>query len=301
MQHRWRYKKMFKPGLKAFKTLIVLNIAVITYGQTSNTFYSDKKKGQIYVSWGWNRGFYSKSNIHLRGADYDFTLYKVKAHDRPTPFSYHNYLKFNRLTIPQTNFRLGYFIKDNIAVSLGFDHMKYVMDQDQVVNMKGTIDHPGLYKGVYNGDKTLTSDFLRFEHTNGLNYINIEGEQFAKLYHSKSNKLIVSWFKGAGIGFLFPRSDVKLMDYDRNDEFHVAGYGINLTAGLQSTFFKHFFIKIENKCGFINMPDINLHKKGIFGRGKQSFWFDELDGMIGGSFSFGHKKKTKKNIENYNK
>ena len=48
------------------------------------------------------------------------------------------------------------------------------------------------------------------------------------------------------------------------------------------------------------MPDINLHKKGIFGRGKQSFWFDELDGMIGGTFSFGHKRKTKKTIENYN-
>jgi len=201
----------------------------------------------VYVSWGWNRGFYTNSNLHLKGADYNFILHKIKAHDRPTPFSYHNYLKINRITIPQTNLRLGYFIKDNLAVSFGFDHMKYVMDQNQVVKMNGVIDHPGPDKGVYNGNKTLTADFLRFEHTDGLNYINFEIEKYRSLYHSSSNKCIISWYAGAGAGILFPRSDVKLLDYQRNDEFHVAGFGLSAKAGFQATFLNHFINRLENK------------------------------------------------------
>jgi hypothetical protein len=88
------------------------------------------------------------------------------------------------------------------------------------------------------------------------------------------------------------------MDYQENDEFHVAGFGLSAKAGIQVTLFKHFIIKIEDKSGYINMPDINLHKKGIFGRGKQAFWFSELDGTVGASFSLGHKKINKKIVNN---
>jgi hypothetical protein len=293
MQHHWRYNLNNKTILWKFKTIIVLFLTSVSYGQVS-TSYSPASKGQVYIMWGWNRGAFTKGNISFKGADYDFKLYKVKAHDRPTPFSYHNYLQPNRLTIPQTNFRLGFFIKNNIAVSFGFDHMKYVMDKDQTVRMNGNITHDGPYKGSYNGDKKLTSDFLTYEHTDGLNYINFEIEKFREFYHSKSNKLIVSWLYGGGTGILFPRTDVTLLNYERTDEFHVSGFGISAKAGLQLTLFKHFLIKLENKYGYINMPDVKLHKSGISGKAKQAFFFTELDGMLGASFRLGHKQTNKK-------
>ncbi len=31
-------------------------------------------KGKIYAFWGWNRGWYSKSDIHFTGENYDFKL-----------------------------------------------------------------------------------------------------------------------------------------------------------------------------------------------------------------------------------
>ena len=219
---------------------------------------------------------------------------KVKAHDRPTRVSYHNYLQLNRLTIPQTNFRLGYFIRKDLAVSFGFDHMKYVMDQDQTVTMRGMIAQDGPFKGNYNGDKKLTKDFLTFEHTDGLNYINAEVEKNINLYHASSDKCMVYAFFGAGAGILMPRTDVKLLNYERNDEFHVAGFGLSLKGGIQAVFFKHLVIKIENKYGYINMPDILLHKKGIPGKAKQAFFFTALDGMVGGSFSLPQKKRKNK-------
>jgi hypothetical protein len=254
--------------------------------------YSSTKKGQIYIMWGWNREAYTKSNISFKGDDYDFKLQKVVAHDRPTALTFNSYLKIDRLTIPQTNFKLGYFIQKNLAITIGFDHMKYVMDKDQTVKMTGVITRDGAYKGSYNGDKKLTDDFLTFEHTDGLNYINVEVEKYRNLYHAASNKFMVDVLIGGGVGVLMPRTDVKLLSYNRSDQFHISGFGLSLKAGIQATIFKHLVIKIENKNGYINMPDLILHKKGISGRGKQTFFFTALDAMIGYSFSF-HNKKNK--------
>ncbi len=274
-------------------TILLFSFIAITGFSQNAAVHSNTDKGQIYVLWGWNRAAYTKSNISFKGDDYNFQLKKVMAHDRPTPFSYYNYLKIDRLTIPQTNFRLGYFIKKDFAISFGFDHMKYVMDQNQTVKMTGIVDQNGPFKGNYNGDKVLTEDFLTFEHTDGLNYINFEGEKFFNIYHSANNKFIVNGLAGAGAGILMPRTDAKLLNYERNDEFHIAGFGLAAKAGIQATFFKHLIVKLENKYGYINMPDINLHKKGINGKAKQAFFFAAIDGMIGASFSLNNKKKNK--------
>ena len=270
--------------IKIIKIVCLLLFVSTSFAQSSSR-YNDKKKGQFSISWGWNRDAFTKSTISFKGADYDFTLFKLTAHDRPTKFSYYNYLKLSRLTIPQTNLRISYFIKDNLAVSFGDDHMKYVMNNNQTVRMKGSINRAGNYKGKYDGVKTITEDFLTFEHTDGLNFLNFELEKYFTWYHSKSSRLIISGLVGGGMGVLFPKSNVRLLDYERSDRFHVSGFGISAKAGVQATFLKHIIIKFENKYGYINMPDIVLHNKGIEGRGKQSFIFAELYGTVGATFS----------------
>ncbi len=275
--------------IKIIKIVCLLLFVSTSFAQSSSR-YNDKKKGQFSISWGWNRDAFTKSTISFKGADYDFTLFKLTAHDRPTKFSYYNYLKLSRLTIPQTNLRISYFIKDKLAVSFGDDHMKYVMNNNQTVRMKGSINRAGNYKGKYDGVKTITEDFLTFEHTDGLNYLNFELEKYFTWYHSKSSRLIISGLVGGGMGVLFPKSNVRLLDYERSDRFHVSGFGISAKAGVQATFLKHIIIKFENKYGYINMPDIVLHNKGIEGRGKQSFIFAELYGTVGATFSLRSKK-----------
>ena len=66
-------------------------------------------KGKFYVYWGWNRGTFSDSDIHFKGENYDFILSDVVASDRPTRFGFDPYFKLDRITIPQTNVRIGYF------------------------------------------------------------------------------------------------------------------------------------------------------------------------------------------------
>lgn len=242
-------------------------------------------KGRIYFYWGWNGEIYSKSDIHFTGDDYDFTLYDVEAKDRQTPFSFDPYLNPALITIPQTNMRIGYFLSDNWEISIGVDHMKYVMVQDQIVAIDGYINVPGNeYNGVYDGQEIeLSREFLTFEHTDGLNYIDVEMNYFHNLVQfnqfSKVN-IDLNAFGGLGVGMLYPKSNVMLFDQNRNDAFHAAGFGISSKIGLNLTIYDYFFIQSELKGGYINMPDI-LTSTYVNDRASQSFYFLELNILFG--------------------
>lgn len=219
-------------------------------------------KGEMYILWGWNRGQFSDSDIRFKGIDYDFTLYDVKARDKVNAFTFRNYFNPGRVTIPQTNFRIGYFFKENYTVSIGVDHMKYVMRNYQTVKIDGEINSGTPFDGVYsNDDILLTHDFLTFEHTDGLNYVNIEVNRFDnlnRLLNFKTKNLEVNITEGIGVGFLYPKTNARLFYGERYDDFNVAGVGVSAKVGLNLTFFKHFFLQSDFKLGYINMNDIRI-------------------------------------------
>ena len=94
-----------------------------------------KQKGELFFYWGYNRSAFTPSDMHFQGDNYDFILSDVKASDRPSKVEVDPYLHIGKFTIPQYNYRLGYFLSDRISVSLGMDHMKYVMDLGQKVTI----------------------------------------------------------------------------------------------------------------------------------------------------------------------
>lgn len=249
--------------------------------------YTTGNKGKIYIYWGGNRDFFSKSDIRFQGDGYDFTLHDVKAEDKPKGWHI-DYINPARMTIPQTNLRIGYFISDKYNISLGVDHMKYVMYQDKKVKYSGYYPDRGAYgEDIEDGFVLLTEDFLTFEHTDGLNYINFEINRFddiSKIFGIRdSDKIQVNLTEGVGVGVLFPKSNTKLLGKDRYDEFHVSGYGLSAKAGLNVTFFKHFFVQTEFKGGYIHMPDIRTtYDKAD--KASQSFYFGQTIIAFGGIF-----------------
>ncbi|MBL4642541.1 MAG: hypothetical protein JKY44_03005 [Flavobacteriaceae bacterium] len=241
----------------------------------------------MYVYWGWNRGTFSDSDIHFKGENYDFTLFNVTANDRPTKFGLNPYFKLDRITIPQTNYRIGYFFKENYTISIGVDHMKYVMNADQNVMINGTINLGSTYDKVYNNETIkLVEDFLTFEHTDGLNYINAEVKRFddfSSLFGLNSKNLQINLTEGIGAGILFPKSNTKLVNKERYDDFNVAGWGVSASVGLNITFLKHFFIQSDVKAGYINMSNIRT-TKNTADFASQSFSFIENTIVFGGRF-----------------
>lgn len=250
--------------------------------------YTVHNKGKIYIFWGGNRESYSKSDIRFKGTDYDFTIYDVAAHDKPKGWHV-DYFNPTRITIPQTNFRIGYFISDHYNISIGLDHMKYVMYNDRRVNYSGFYPNAGTYnENPTANELTLTEDFLLYEHTDGLNYINTEFSRVDDItpYLFKTldiDKFQINVTEGLGAGFIYPRTNTTLLDKERYDEFHIAGYGLSAKVGLNFTFFKHFFIQTELKGGYIDMNDIRTTNSSA-DTAEQNFWFLQRIIAVGGIF-----------------
>ncbi len=217
---------------------------------------NNKHEGKFYAYWGYNKSSYSFSNIHFIGNDYNFTLSNVKSNDRQTKFSWDAYFNPKTITIPQYNIRVGYFPCDNYEISIGIDHMKYVVEANQTVYINGDISGSGtVYDASYVNDPiVLSEDFLSFEHTDGLNFINASFKRFDDVLKYKFVTVSVS--EGFELGALVPRTNTQLLYNVRKDEFHLAGYGISAVGAVTVTFGKHFFIQSEVKLGAMNLPDV---------------------------------------------
>jgi hypothetical protein len=270
--------------------------------------YTAHNKGKFTIAWGGNRGYYTDSDIHFTGDDYNFMVANAKAHDKPKGWHV-DYVMPGSMTKPQTNFKLGYFISDKYSVSIGVDHMKYVMTQNQTANVTGTINLPAdqsgsYYNGGYNNTPVDMSQngaqeggfeepqtgipaFLMFEHTDGLNYIYSEiarQDDISRWFGIKNtDKFQVNFNAGFGLGLLYPKTNTTLLGKERYDDFNVAGYGTSLKAGLNLTIFKYFTIEGVLKGGYINMPDIRTTTSSS-DSADQEFFFGQTIIAFGGIF-----------------
>jgi len=276
-----------------FTLFLILAFSTFSFAQDEKPVSSSSKKGSFSFYWGWNRAMYSNSDISFKGNNYDFTLFDVEAMDRQSKFDLGLYLNPGTITIPQYNLRIGYYLNDKYDISIGVDHMKYVMRAWQASTIDGTITNSGTaYDGSYsNASFMIKPNFLMFEHTDGLNYINTEIRRNDKLYNRE--KLTVSFIEGFGGGVLVPRTNTTLLNNPRYDQFHLAGFGLGAMIGLNVEFINHIFIQTELKAGYINMPSIRttMFTSDI---AKQSFNFLQTNVVFG--YRFFAKKRTKNNV-----
>lgn len=254
--------------------------------------YTASNKGKFFFSWGGNRDAFSKSDIRFKGDNYDFTIKDATAKDKPKGW-HMDYINPTRMTIPQTNFKLGYFISDHYTVSFGVDHMKYVMNRNRHRTVDGYInlpeDEPGsIFNGNYDNETLfVSSEMLKFEHTNGLNYVYAEFARYddiSSLFRLKNtDKFQINITEGIGAGVLYPKTNTTLLQKEKYDEFHLSGYGLSANIGLNLTFFKYFFVQLDAKGGYINMNDIRTTSNSSE-HAEQSFFFFQRIIAFGGIF-----------------
>jgi hypothetical protein len=279
------------------KSLVSVAIFLFSFNTTAQDIerkkYTSKNKGKIFVSWGGNRDSYSKSDIRFKGKDYDFTIKDASAVDKPKGWHL-DYMNPTRMTIPQTNFKLGYFISEKYTISFGLDHMKYVMNRNKTRSLNGYINLPNtesgsIYNGTYNNASFFVSDdFLKFEHTDGLNYIYTEFARYddiSSLFNlPNTDKFQINITEGLAGGVLLPKTNSTLLRKDRYDQFHLSGYGVSAHAGLNFTFFKHLFLQLDLKGGYINMSDIRTTSNSAESASQHFFYLQRVV-AFGGIFS----------------
>jgi hypothetical protein len=250
--------------------------------------YSYKKKfgtqkNTVYFYWGYNRSAFTKSNINFHGPNYDFTAYSVKAHDRPAK-RFSQYVYPDSLTIPQFNIRIGWYYKFRWDVSIGYDHMKYVMAGGQNLSLNGVIEGTsGSLNGTYtdaDGFVPINNSELHYENTNGLNYISVQLNNTAPLYKTKNLKFAIQRRLGGGLGPVITQTDFHWDGTRYSTNLKFAGYGISLHSGLRFDFFNRFFFQTNGSAGFIHLPK-NFTRLGNQHYAKHKFVFAQWE-LLGG-------------------
>lgn len=250
------------------------------------------RKGQFSFYWGYNRSVYSNSTIHFHGDYYDFTVYDLVAHDRPTPLSW-TYIRPTRLTIPQYVYRLGYNVTDRVQLSVGLDHMKYVMDGDQTALVSGIIkpEASTKYQGSYlNYPMTMSADFLRFEHSDGFNMVSLDAEYTLPLFSFARKTLRLNALGGIGGIFIVAKTNVKVLGYGLDNRFHQAGFTMNAKTGLKLEYKNRLFFVTAARGGYSSMYDVLIHNDAP-DRAEHNVSYLEGYAALGTYFSFKKPKK----------
>lgn len=248
-------------------------LSISAFAQETPVKKEKKLKGTFYGAWGYNKDFFSRSDLHFSndGSDhYDYTLYDVKAKDRPG----FDQIFGGDLAIPQYVYRFGYYSTKNWGIEINFDHAKYVMVDNQVAHLTGTIH--GQY---YDQDTLVSPSFLKFEHTNGANFLMLNYLRRYEIWKSKGEKHHLFLAEKLGMGIVIPKTDVTMFGERLDNVFHIAGMIWAFDSGLRYEFFDHFFTEASLKGGFANYSDVltvgtgKAHHHFFFGEVIWSFGF----------------------------
>jgi hypothetical protein len=220
----------------------------------------------MYLFWGYNRDFYSKSTISFKNTDsdnYDFTFHDAHASDKP---DMQYFYQPDQLTIPQYNLHLGGFFnkRPSIGVELSWDHLKYVVNDNQVINVTGYAREQ-----QFNGDVMVTPDFVHLQHTNGNNYLMASIMKRYWIVDKKNFQIYTVGKAGAGVLWSYTISTVLGNHDDGYFHFHglVGGVGLDLRVEI----YKYFFVQGSLQGALANYTNTRLgaDHKGI---SKQHFF-----------------------------
>ncbi len=266
---------------------VMLSVPGIYHAQESmNRAYTEfPHKSEIYFTWGYNRAYYNKSDIHFVGDGYNFTLHNVRADDMPEKFDPAVYFNPGQLTVPQFNFRLGYYFWKNTALSIGWDHMKYRLTGTQLVEIDGYIDEEKYiseeYTGQFAHDYILYSPrFMDFHHSDGFNFIRCAIEKRVPFYTSRRKWVTAAFNGAASLGAMMPWTDFTFFGVRHRNKPHFAGYGASVHAGFRLELKRHFFVQLNAQCGWTNLPDIMLEDH-LPSRASQKISFLERSWALG--------------------
>lgn len=252
-------------------------------------------KGTFFFDWGYNRTVYSKSDIRFRGAGYDFTVKNSVAKDNPSKLGWH-YLDLTRISVPQFNYRIGYYFKNHWAISFGQDHMKYIFADQNHVQISGHID-PGVDQATYlsgdydNYDFVTNRNTFHYENSNGLNYLHFKLTRSDQWYETKSGWFGFTTNAGVSLGGILSFNDFTFGGQKDMVTISLSGYGISANVGLRLEFFQHVYLQANYAGGFMHQAHVKTRPNDASAYASQKYGFMKIDAEIGALFYF----RTKNN------
>lgn len=258
----------------SLKSLFLLPALLSAHLCTSAQNSAGASGGRMYFSWGYNKEWYTKSNIHVQqeSKGNDFVFAGILGKDKP---GWDTKSIFKQpISIPQYNYRLGYWLNDDWAVELNFDHTKYQVEQEQWLHVKGTMDHRAVDTYFVNRGN------IRWQLNNGANFFLfnlVRRIQVPRLNYKNFN---VSLLTKGGVGFMVPHVENTIFGASNKPGFQFGGWDVGAEAALRFTFFRISYLEFCNKAVYARYS--NLRVDG--GKARQAFGCYELILNLGVNF-----------------
>lgn len=236
-------------------------------------------EGKGYVIWGYHRGQHSRSDVTFKTPDGTFTIHNVKGVDRPST-GLRSYIDPTKITQPQYNLRLGYMITDKLAIEIGTDHMKWVIDFSENYEVTGNYNRPFWINNTsYTLEELRAAGYnppIHLEHTDGYNYVNAGVVYYQNLFNSVNKRWSVDAGVGAGAGMLVTKTNIYINDgldgsIRHNDNaFQVAGYGLHADG--------RFRVSYNTRGG--KQIYLMATARGVYGKVDNAPFLDNYGGSI---------------------
>ena len=245
---------------------IAYMVNLVPYFVAAQSRSKSSRKGEIYFSWGYNKEWYTKSNIRINQPELGnyYSLRHVEAHDHP---GWDEGLFSRALTIPQYNYRLGYFFSDDLAIEINFDHTKYIIDQ-QEIHYTGKMDNKPV-------DATLDwkeeNGFYYFLN-NGANFLLFNIVKNWNLYEHPTNKIRIDMLGKAGIGPVLPHVENSFFGQKNKPDFQFGGWNFGVEQAIKATFYKYAYLEFSHKIDYARYAHLHIYK----GKARQAFGTYEL-------------------------
>jgi len=241
------------------------------------------RKGEFYFSWGYNTEWYTHSNIRINQPELGnyYLLNHVRAHDHK---GWDEGLLGKPLTIPQYNYRLGYFFnqKKGLAIEINFDHTKYIIG-DQDIQLTGKL----------NGGAKSVDTSIAFNAANGFYYYLNNGANFLlfnivkrwQWYRLPNEKIKIDILGKAGIGPVIPHVDNSFFGQKNNPDFQIGGWNTGIEGAIKATFFNTVYLEFANKIDYARYAHLHIYK----GKARQAFGSYQLILNLGITIPSGKK------------
>ena len=254
------------------RTFICLLIVLFSAGLKAQTITipaEKKSRHTFYVSWGYNTEWYTNSTVHVKQESLgnDYQLNNVRGHDHK---GWDETSLFKQaLTIPQYNYRIGYMDEQRgMGIEINFDHTKYIIEQDQDINITGQI-----------GDRTMDTT-IRYSNSNGFYYFLNNGANFFlinfvkrwHLYHDKQDRIRIDGLGKIGVGPVVPHVENSFFGKNNKPGFQIGGWNTGIEGDLKATFYKYVYLEYGAKFDYARYSNLAVYE----GKARQSFGTFEM-------------------------
>ncbi|HTL10507.1 MAG TPA: hypothetical protein VL307_19665 [Chitinophagaceae bacterium] len=235
-----------------------------------------QRKGEFYFSWGYNTEWYTHSSIKISqpslGNDYSFK--NIRGHDHR---GWDEGLFSKALTIPQYNYRIGYFFgnKQDWGIEINFDHTKFIVSDNQLVHIKGMMNNKPVDKEVrfVQNDRVGADSSSYYFLNNGANFLLFNIMKRWHLSSNRSGTIKLDGISKFGIGPLIPHVQNKFFDQpENNPDFQIGGWNTGIEGALRGTFYRHVYLEFAGKLDYARYAHLHIYQ----GSARQAFGTAEL-------------------------